>query len=326
MSVGANTSRPAVAAESMAAQIGAGKLERRDAKTVARARSAVILAFGRALSGAPSALTKALLDTLGVAPLGGPALVFGTERRSSAFDAAMINAVAVTTGTDASIDAAHAAFVVSVFGLCEARATTGQAFLDALIFGAEMSAALAPTASRFESAVLGNVVAATRLLELSPPKIAAALVAGGIAGPDCDSGGRSSLAIGLCLRRGLLAALLVQTMDDTSCAEMALSAAGTPSSHATASTAPATPAARDLLAVRSPPEADLWDQFERQASAVLPRDHIAPLFERLETIDKVTDLATVSRLLQARGAAVTSKKVVFAARGTHEPEETNWVP
>ena len=35
---------------------------------------------------------------------------------------------------------------------------------------------------------------------------------------------------------------------------------------------------------------------------VLSRENIAPLFERLETIDKVKDLATVSRLLQGRGA------------------------
>jgi hypothetical protein len=70
----------------------------------------------------------------------------------------------------------------------------------------------------------------------------------------------------------------------------------------------------------------MWDQFERQTSAVLPRDSIGPLLERLETIDKVTDLASVSRLLQGRVTQAAPTKVVFAPRGAHEPEETNWVP
>lgn len=132
--------------------------------------------------------------------------------------------------------------------------------------------------------------------------------------------------IGLSLRSGLLAALLAEALDEASCAEMIGSEANTNPSPATDSGAPGE-AAFDLLAVQSPPAADLWDQFERRAGAVLPRDHIAPLFERLETIDKVSDLATVSRLLQGRGAQEEApKKVVFAARGTHEPEETTWVP
>jgi 2-methylcitrate dehydratase PrpD len=302
----------------MAEQIGASNPKPRDAKTVARARSAVILAFGRALSGAPAAITKALLGTPGIAPAGGRSLVFGTERRTSAVDAALTNATAAAAGSDMSIDAGNAASIVSLFGLCEERQTTGQAFLDALMFGAEMSASLAPAAGKFGSALLGNVVAATRVLQLSPPRIAAALLMAGIANPDGarnGQGGLSALAIGLSLKNGLLAALLAETMDEASCAAMAGTGNGA-----------AMGAAADLLAVQTPPGADLWEQFERQASAVLPRDHIAPLFERLETIDKVTDLATVSRLLQGRGTQAAPKKVVFAPRGTHEPEETNWVP
>jgi hypothetical protein len=98
------------------------------------------------------------------------------------------------------------------------------------------------------------------------------------------------------------------------------------SSHPSAGKNTPVESAHDLLAIQSSPDTDLWDQFERQAGAVLPRDQIAPLFERIETIDKVNDLATVSRLLQGRGTQNAATKIVFAPRGTHDPEETTWVP
>ncbi|MBR0816639.1 MmgE/PrpD family protein [Bradyrhizobium liaoningense] len=311
----------------MAERISAYDPQPRDAKAVGRARAAVITAFGRTLSGAPDAITKALLATPGVAVSGGSSLVFGTERRTSAVDAALINAAAAVAGSTASPDAANGAFVVSLFGLCEERGKTGQEFIDALIAGAEISRSLAPAlsppAGQLGLALLGSVAAAGRLLGLSPSKIAAALLMAGVANagtPAAGQGGPEALMVGQSLRNGLLAALLAEAMDEASCnqmieAEQCAAGGGLLGAEAL-----------DLLAVPSPPGADLWDQFDQQAGAILPRDDIAPLFERLETIDKVKDLTTVSRLLQGRGARATPKKVVFAPRGTHEPEETNWVP
>ncbi|QOG22020.1 hypothetical protein FOM02_36785 [Bradyrhizobium sp. SEMIA] len=328
----ATMARPGGWAESLAERIGSYDSRRRDAKAAAKAKAAIITAFGLALSGAPAAITKALLGTSGVAT-SGPALVFGTERRTSAVDAALINATAAVAGAEASRDAANAACIVTLFGLCEERGKTGQHFLDALMSAAEISPLLAPMLSpaggELGYALFGGVAAAARVLELSRPKIAAALLMAGMANVDSPPAGpvgARSLMIGLSLRSGLLAALLAEALDEVSCAEMIGSEANTIPSPATDSGAPGE-AAFDLLAVQSPPAADLWDQFEQRAGAVLPRDHIAPLFERLETIDKVSDLATVSRLLQGRGAQEEApKKVVFAARGTHEPEETTWVP
>jgi hypothetical protein len=70
-----------------------------------------------------------------------------------------------------------------------------------------------------------------------------------------------------------------------------------------------------------------WDEFEERAARALPREQIAALFERLETLDKVTDMSQLTRLLQTSALhRPPTKKVVFASRGTHEPEETNWVP
>ena len=333
MSVGAVTSGAGVSAKSMAERISAYNPAQRDAKTVARARSAVIQAFGSALSGGPAGIAKALLRTPGVAPAGGAALVFGTDRRTNSIDAALINATAAAAGSEAVIDAANAAFIVGLFSLCEERLKTGQAFIDALILGAEMSAALAPALppadGQFGSAMLGVVAAGTRVLELSPAKIAAALLMARIANPGDgrnDQGALSSFIVGVRLKNALLAALLAEAMDEAACAETAGSEGGnTSAALAVADNGTAT-GALDLLAVRSSPGTDPWDRFERQASAVLPRDQIAPLFERLETIDKVSDLVAVSRLLQASSIQAAPRKVVFAPRGTHEPEETNWVP
>jgi hypothetical protein len=325
MSAGAMTSRSDLWAESLAEQISAYDPQPRDVKAVGRAKAAVIVAFGQALSGAPAAITKALLNTPGVAMTGRPSLIFGTERRTSAIDAALVNATAAAAGSEASRDAANAACIVALFGLCEERQKTGQEFLDALMFGAALASTFLATAGQPSSAVFSGFVAATRVLELSPPKIAAALLMAGMANPGSSpigEAGLSSLMVGLSLRNGLLAALLADAMDETNCTEMARS---TNSPALTGDGAPAE-AAHDLFAIQSPPGADLWDLFERQAGVVLPRDHIAPLFEGLETIDKVKDLATISRLLQGRGTQVAARKVVFAPRGAHEPEETNWVP
>jgi 2-methylcitrate dehydratase PrpD len=72
---------------------------------------------------------------------------------------------------------------------------------------------------------------------------------------------------------------------------------------------------------------EMWDKFNDCASRSLPREQIAPLFERLETLEKVTDIAQVTQLLQVSDLhRAPAKKVVFAARGEHEAQETTWVP
>lgn len=308
---------------SLAERISTYDLPPRDAKAIGRARAAIITAFGRTLSGASAAVTKALLAVPGVAAGGGAALVFGSERRTSALEAALINATAAVAGSGASSDAANAAFVVSLFGLCEERGKTGQEFVDALIAGADISRSLVPSPVQIGSALLGSVAASARLLELSRPKIAAALLMAGsanVGNAAAGQGGAEALAVGQGLRRGLLAALLAEAMDEASCQQMI------DDDQRAAGAGLSIGEGLDLLAVQSPPGADLWDQFDQHVGAVLARDDVAPLFERLETIEKVKDLAMVSRLLQGRGTRAAPKKVVFAPRGTHEPEETNWVP
>lgn len=72
---------------------------------------------------------------------------------------------------------------------------------------------------------------------------------------------------------------------------------------------------------------ELWDKFSDCASRALPREQIAPLFERLETLESVSSIAQVTRLLEVSVLhEAPAKKVVFAPRGEQEAPETTWVP
>ncbi|WP_445502566.1 MmgE/PrpD family protein [Microvirga sp. G4-2] len=74
---------------------------------------------------------------------------------------------------------------------------------------------------------------------------------------------------------------------------------------------------------------ELWEKFEDCASRSLPREQIAPLFERLETLESVADIGQLTRLLQVsslRGARKVEAPVSFANRTEQEAPETTWVP
>lgn len=72
---------------------------------------------------------------------------------------------------------------------------------------------------------------------------------------------------------------------------------------------------------------ELWDKFSDCASRALPREQIAPLFERLETLEKVSEMPQVMRLLEVSDLHKPAPKtIVFAPRGTEEAPETTWVP
>jgi hypothetical protein len=58
-----------------------------------------------------------------------------------------------------------------------------------------------------------------------------------------------------------------------------------------------------------------------------PREQIAPLFERLETLEKVTEIGQVTRLLEVSELHKSAaRKIVFAPRDAQEAPETTWVP
>ena len=72
---------------------------------------------------------------------------------------------------------------------------------------------------------------------------------------------------------------------------------------------------------------EMWEKFNDCAKRVLPREQIAPLFERLETVEKTPDIGQLTRLMQvSAGHAPAPQKVTFAPAGAQEAPETTWVP
>jgi 2-methylcitrate dehydratase PrpD len=77
---------------------------------------------------------------------------------------------------------------------------------------------------------------------------------------------------------------------------------------------------------------ELWEKFYDCASRALPRATVLPLFERLESLDKVDDIRQVTRMLEKRAAPGAATSHSKTARPTTPPEggntllETTWVP
>jgi 2-methylcitrate dehydratase PrpD len=74
---------------------------------------------------------------------------------------------------------------------------------------------------------------------------------------------------------------------------------------------------------------ELWEKFDDCAQRSLPREQVAPLYDRLETLESVPDINQLTRLLQVsslRSARKTEAPVSFASRSEQDAPETTWVP
>ena len=75
---------------------------------------------------------------------------------------------------------------------------------------------------------------------------------------------------------------------------------------------------------------ELWEKFHDCARRVLPRPDIMPLFERLESLEKVSDIADLTRMLARRSVpgAACPRPAEGAAAATQGNTlvETSWVP
>src|SRR4051794_41969936 len=63
-------------------------------KALSNARTCILDTIGVTLAGMQERCTQILLETPGVAEAPGPALIFGTDRRTSALDATLVNGTA----------------------------------------------------------------------------------------------------------------------------------------------------------------------------------------------------------------------------------------
>ncbi len=197
-------------------------------KALSVARAAIIDTIGVTLAGSAEPCTKILLDTPGIGDAPGGATVLGTDRRTSALDAALINGTAshaldyddfsFPLGGHQSVP-----LVAPLLALSEERSLSGRALTTAYVVGVEAEIRIAravnfhhydkgwhPTATL---GVFGAAAAAGHMLGLDAERIATALaIAASLAsGLKANFGTMTKpLHVGHCCRSGLMAALLAE--------------------------------------------------------------------------------------------------------------------
>lgn len=271
-------------------------------RAAARARGLILDTIGATLAGTRTPGFQLLMDIPGLAGAPGDVLVFGTNVHTSAPDAALANAAAGALGGGGPL-------VAEIFALGQARNVAGEAVVAALALGWDLLQRPGPDGG--SAPMLASAAAAGHVIGLDTQRMAAALrIAAGFGRQDPAG----PLARGVLARNGVAAALLAERGYDPE--------------PVPAITSDALPEGAPL-AIESVEagDGDPWESFEANVEQCLPRDRVAPLFETLDTLDKVKSMGLVARLLEA-GTQVRpdAAKVVFAARGTHEPQETTWVP
>src|SRR6516162_2780441 len=212
----------------MAEKICAFRPEHVTPRALSEARAAIIDTIGCALSGIPEPCAQILLETPGIAEAPGPALIFGTSRRTSALDATLINGTAshALDYDDVSgvMGGHHSAPVTApIFALGEELKLSGRRVLAAYIIGVETEVRLSravnfhhydkgwhPTATL---GVFGAAAAASHLLGLTVEQMATALAiaASFSSGLKANFGTMTKpLHVGHCSRNGAMAALLAR--------------------------------------------------------------------------------------------------------------------
>jgi 2-methylcitrate dehydratase PrpD len=223
-----NGAADATLATLLAERICAFRVEDMTARAMTEARTAIIDTIGCTLAGIPEPCARILLETPGIADAPGPALVFGTSRRTSALDATLINGTAshALDYDDVSgvMGGHHSAPVTApIFALGEQLKVSGRQALAAYIIGVETEVRLSravnfhhydkgwhPTATL---GTFGAAAAAAHLLELDVARTAKALAlaASFSCGIKANFGTMTKpLHIGHIGRNGLFAALLAE--------------------------------------------------------------------------------------------------------------------
>jgi 2-methylcitrate dehydratase PrpD len=197
-------------------------------RAMTAARTCIADTLGVTLAGIEEPCAQILLRTPGVATAPGGALVFGTARRTSALDAALVNGTAshALDYDDFSSDlGGHQSvpLVNAVFGLAEERGLPGLRVMLAYVVGMEAMIRLAravnfvhydkgwhPTATL---GVFGAAAASSHLIGLDTARTATALslAASMASGLKANFGTMTKpFHVGHCARNGLLAALMAE--------------------------------------------------------------------------------------------------------------------
>jgi 2-methylcitrate dehydratase PrpD len=221
-----------VADTPLAARLAARLLERRAdlrrADAVEAARVGVVDTIAVTLLGSVAPCTRLVAGLPGIAAAPGPALVLGTDRRTTVLDAALLNGVASHADDYddfTQVFGGHPSvpLLPALIALGEARGSTGAALLEAYAAGVELETRLAagvhfhhyekgwhPTSTL---GTLGAAGACGALIGLGEERLATALgVAVSLAsGVKANFGTMTKpLHVGHCTRNGLMAALLAE--------------------------------------------------------------------------------------------------------------------
>ena len=180
------------------------------------------------LAGSPEDCTRIALSMPGTADAAGPCLIYGSNQRTSALDAAFINGIAshaLDYDDFSSVFGGHQSvpLVTPLFALAEERRASGQDTFDAYLVGLETEMRLAralhphhydkgwhPTAT---IGIFGTVAACARLIRMAPETMAVAFaIAASLAsGLKANFGTMTKpLHIGQSARNGLMAVLLAE--------------------------------------------------------------------------------------------------------------------
>ncbi len=212
----------------LASHIASFDPDRITPQALATCKAGIVDTVGVALGGMPEPCTQILMATPGIADASGPSLVFGTDRRTSALDATLINGTAshaLDYDDFSSILGGHQSvpLVAPLFALAEERGLSGRQIVDAYVVGLEVEHRFAravhphhydkgwhPTATL---GIFGTVAAAAFALKLNPETIATAMaIAASMAsGIKANFGTMTKpLHIGHSVRSGLMAVFLAE--------------------------------------------------------------------------------------------------------------------
>lgn len=184
--------------------------------------------IGVTLAGLPEPCVQILLNTPGVADAVGPALIFGTSKRTSALDATLINGTAshaLDFDDFSSIMGGHQSvpLMAPLFALAEERGLSGRDIIDAYVVGLEVEHRFAravhphhydkgwhPTSTL---GIFGTVSACAYAMKLGPEKttLAMAIATSMASGLKANFGTMTKpLHVGHSARSGLMACYLAE--------------------------------------------------------------------------------------------------------------------
>ncbi len=197
-------------------------------KAIDVAKAGIADTIGVTLAGLPEPCTQILLSTPGVADAPGSCLILGTQQRTSALEATLVNGIAshaLDFDDFSDVLGGHQSvpLVPVLFALAEEKGLTGRQLIDAYVVGFEVEHRFAmalhphhydkgwhPTATL---GIFGTVAAAARALNLDARKTtrALAVAASLAAGIKANFGTMTKpLHVGHSGRSGLMAALIAE--------------------------------------------------------------------------------------------------------------------